>query len=261
MMVWNHLGMAALIAMAVGFAAAAQATDLKLSNPSFEANSVADGAMSASHSGWNKHGDTGDAVTWHPTATSFVSADGSGGLPSPAAGTQCLWVAGNVDLYQVYSYFSHIKADKAYTLTAAIGAPLDRDFGDFGLVLASPAGEIVSTGGTAGIVNKSGRFYDKSTSFNTGPNGRRDLVGKMLIVNLNGSQAAIDNVRLAVTPIPEPGEAMTPAAKPGTPVAPEPDDSMPWFTVTLVAILIGGVVGLSVCAWWIWKQIRAFCHR
>ncbi len=241
----GQLGIVSLAVIIGGLVAAAQAADLTLTNPSFESDSVADGTTSPSHRGWTQYGTTGSVVTWNPTPTSFLGTGGS--LPSPATGTQCLWLTGEPDLYQVYSYFCYIEADKVYTLTAAIGAPLDRNFGDFAVVLASPDGEIASKSGGANcgntdIANRSGLFYDESTSFSTGKGGRTDLVGRMLIVSLSGNQAAIDNVRFTVAPLSQPSGTM-----PRTTV-----ETMPQIMTPIAATL----VGLLACVWWIWNRTR-----
>ena len=169
---------------------------IPLTNSSFEADTVAEGETASAHAGWMKFGWTGNAVTWHPTAQSFC--DEGDCLPPPASGRQCLWLTGGPNIYQPL-FDVAIEANKTYTLTASIGSPRDRDFGKFAIVLASPSGEIVSTSDATAVVNRSGRFYDVSTSFHTGPNGRTDLVGKMVIVNLNGDKAAIDYVRFTST--------------------------------------------------------------
>lgn len=233
----RHLvGIVCLSVIVGGFSEAVQAaTTLSLTNPSFQSNSVADGATSTSHAGWTQYGSTGNAVTWNPTSTSFAGADGAGDLPSTADGSQCLWVTGEPSLYQVYSYFSYIEANKVYTLTTAIGAPLDKDFGYYGLNLANANGELSANWGSVGIENKSGKFVDVSTSFHTGPGGKTDAVGSMLIVNLSGDRAAIDNVRLTVdTYVPEPG--------------------------TIVLLLSGSMVGLFVVARRVWNSAR-YCHH
>jgi len=209
-MVVKHFGVICLAVVSTLIVNAAQATDLTLNNPSFQSNSVDDGATSTTHSYWGTGG-SGTGVTWNPTSDSFDGAADNGDLPSPAAGSQCIWVTSEPSLYQAYNMLTYsIEADKIYTLSVAVGAPKDRDFGYYGLFLSGA--DIItqdysiaaSASGSDGIVNRSGLFYNKSVSFNTGSSGRSDLVGRALIVTLSGDQAAYDNVRLTVSSIPEP---------------------------------------------------------
>ncbi len=228
-MVVKHFSAICLAVSGVFLATAAQATDLTLSNPSFEYNSVSDGATSTTHTYWGTGG-SGTGVTWNPTSSSFDGADGSGDLPSPAAGSQCIWATGKPGLYQAYSMFTYsIEADKIYTLSVAVGAPKDRDFGYYGLFLSGADlttqdySIAASASGSDGIVNHSGLFYNKSVSFNTGSSGRSDLVGRALIVTLDGDQAAYDNVRLTVSSIPEPS--------------------------AILLLAMGTLAGLCACVW------------
>ena len=126
-MVRKQLGIMALAVMVVAFVAAARATDLTLSNSGFQTDAVADGEPSTTTpTDWNPApGTTGTGVVWNPTSSSFLGANGNGSLPSPAAGSQCLWVTGEPNLYQLYGMLvSPIQANKVYTLTAALSVRL-----------------------------------------------------------------------------------------------------------------------------------------
>lgn len=234
-MVRKQLGIMALAVMVVAFVAAARATDLTLSNSGFQTDAVADGEPSTTTpTDWNPApGTTGTGVVWNPTSSSFLGANGNGSLPSPAAGSQCLWVTGEPNLYQLYGMLvSPIQANKVYTLTAAVGAPLDRDFGYFGIYMAGAtlSGnylEVASNSGSTGIEDRSGLFYDKSASFNTGPGGSTGAVGRYLVVTLGGDRAAYDNIRLTVSDVPEPGAVML--------------------------LTTGTLVGLLAC---VWRRVR-----
>jgi hypothetical protein len=207
---------------------AAVAVETSVTNYSFETNSVADGSTSSSHSGWTSY--SGDIYTWNPTSTSFAGADGSGSLPSPALGAQCLWFDSSSEGI-AYQYFLgyEIEADKVYTLTAAVGAPSDKTLDYFGLILSLTSGDIADTNGAVTSYADLGTFADVSASFNTGAGGRTDLIGTQtaFILELVGKGVAIDNVRLDVSAVPEPGT---------------------------MAMLIGGLIGASV--YW-WKRRKA----
>ena len=238
-MAGNLFGIVGLAVLIGVFPVTAHAVALSLTNPSFESNSAADGATSSSHSGWTKYAfSNGAAVTWNPTSASFSGADGSGSLPSPAAGSQCLWVTGEPDFYQ--SAGVTIAADKVYTLTVAVGSPLDEAhaFSYYGIELWDSSGtSIVKNWGNStnstnpNVATYSGLFYDESVSFSTASgSGNTGYIGNTLVVYLSGDSVALDNVRLTVTTVPEPGGAML--------------------------LSTGAIVGLLVCVWQVRKRAK-----
>ncbi len=229
-MVRKQLGIMALVAMVVAFAVAAQAEDILLTNPGFELPHKSDGVTASTYSGWTvaNPGAGVSAVVWNPTSTSFLGAStGTGNLPSTAEGSQCLWVTGNPQVFQFPGYA--VEADKVYTLTAAIGTPIDRTFGSFGLSLASmeEQASIVFTDDATGITSGSGLFHDKTISFNTGGGGYSEFLGDTLVIYIGGDNAAIDNIRLTVSDVPEPGAVML--------------------------LTTGTLVGLLAC---VWRRVR-----
>ena len=216
-MVRKQLGIVGLAVMVVAFAAAAQAVDLTVSNPSFETNGLADGGKATTTpSGWSLgNGSSGQAVTWNPLNVSFAGATG-GNLPSPAAGPQALLLqSGTVETPVVYQFLSDtVQANKIYTLTTAIGTPLDQGYGGFSVGLygfsfstfaQTQLAYTDDTNATVPPVNGSGLFYNEVASFNS--NDYPSNWGDRLVVIVGGGVGtALDNVRVTVTP--EPGAAI-----------------------------------------------------
>ncbi|MCE5279487.1 MAG: PEP-CTERM sorting domain-containing protein [Planctomycetaceae bacterium] len=185
-------------------AGATVAAPITINNPGFESGST----------GWTVWG---SGWTAQPTDAEFPGAS-SGSLPAPAGGTTTM-VGGSTFGGRIWQKVDGVtvQADMIYTLTVATGRPanLPFDLTQWDIYLSAGNDANSTRLGTQWITPSSvpaGTFVDTTLVVDT-TGLDPSLIGKNLIVvlhdndGLNGYPSAgyhFDNVRLNISPIPEP---------------------------------------------------------
>jgi hypothetical protein len=197
----------------------ASATSIVVPNFSFESPALSNGA--------NNNGGNGDGTTitdwtisappsntdngvYHPVA-GFTSTNP---LPAPADQNQLAYLvpgAGNTASITNSASLGAVAANMLYTLTVAVGNRNDGLFFDTGTYMIDILANGVSVGEStlAGSAVPHGTFTDLSATFTSPASG--PLIGESLTVRLSATagsssdEGLFDNVRLMVTPVPEPG--------------------------------------------------------
>ncbi len=226
------LGVAVVALTLVVFVGPASADAVQLTNPSFEQDAVADGAMTTDVTGWTNYSDDQNLVTWNPQDADFPGATGSPGtLPATASGSQCLLNIGDSDEILIQALPGIIQPHETFTLTVAFGNPKTYGYTDNALAfgfqdptdLSGQTGELLQNNNrsiTKDTTLPPGSFKDQSYTLKTddfiqpGAPGDTDefgnpicVAGDSLILAIElGAGGAIDNVRLDLTSpvVPEP---------------------------------------------------------
>ena len=218
--------LAALAALAVPVTGA-HAAAVTLVNPGFESQVVADGVSSTNIPGWNiVTGNTiiTDAVsTYNPVNADYAGAT-NGAPPAPAGGTNVLDLTGNgltntniVTGIVTQQTNVSLTGNTTYSLTVAVGNPLSDDL-YHGYTISLTAGGTVLNFITANTT-PDGAFQDVTLTYT--PNLLDPVVAALItqqqkltislasgVLNvatvLGTSTVNFDNVRLDVSPVPEP---------------------------------------------------------
>jgi hypothetical protein len=215
-----HVLLSALV-LAIG--GAAHAASLAVPNPSFEAPDVVDGGRanalnfdSATVPGWAS-AFSGPPVSGggveDPLDAAFAGTTANASLlPGDADGDQAIFVQGtlasNNQSFSTTLPVATLEADNTYTLTVAVGNPLDSEPGDVlieFIVNGTPTAETLIPAGTL----PEGTFTDYQLVLALGPGD--PLAGGELDIRLRQEQTAnllqtayFDDVRLEDTAVPEP---------------------------------------------------------
>jgi hypothetical protein len=210
-------------ALLLTLAVAAQAAPIAVPNSSFETPDVADGARagalnpdSTTVPGWSS-GFAGPPVSvggvQDPQDAQFPGSTANGSpLPGSGAGFQVLFLEGtlasNSQTFSTTLPVAILEADTTYTLTVAVGNPLDSEPGDAVIefvVDGTPTAETVAASGTL----PDGTFTDVQLELVLGPGD--PLAGGELDIRLGQEQTAnllqtlyFDDVRMEDTTVPEP---------------------------------------------------------
>jgi hypothetical protein len=207
------------------------AATITLSNPSFEDPDVTDGQMlgalnpdATTVPGWGSSfsgiGLTGGGVH-DPVDAQYPGATGDGApLPGTADGGQALFLqgtlAGNTQSFATATSVATVADQTTYTLTAAVGNPLDGDPGDVAVqILVSGLVVAEATADATGLPD--GTFTDLVAVFTAGVGdpltGGTLKVRLFQTVNANALQIAhFDRVTLEDSTVPEPAGAALLAA-------------------------------------------------
>ena len=201
----------------------AQASPVTILNYSFETPTLANDGNNpvANTNPWNSWGwfkTTG--VSWqdfgieNPSVGEYTGATGSG-TPSGADGINVCYLNQNATGGAVVNIFQDIGTllpDTTYTLTVAIGQRFDRVNGSATIGLidttsanANPWATGTLESSTTGVSSVAGSFQDFTTTFTTGSTVTGDLYVGAQYVGNGTIQASVDNFRLDVTTVPEPG--------------------------------------------------------
>ena len=145
------------------------------------------------------------ATDWDQTGAAANTRGATGGL-TPTDGTSQVWINGGTTIYQDSGII--IEVGNTYTLTVDVGvtSPFDAHTGtfrlygsalDFGSALAGAEKSVVTT--------QSVWELNETTSFvATGVEAGQTLG---IALTTTGTQTEWDNVRLTITPVPEPSSA------------------------------------------------------
>ena len=206
-------------------AAFGQSSPVPVNNPSFETDVVAtDGGTIPNATGWTTlTGNTfapvvGTALTdtvatWNPTAAQITGATGLLGVGTGMSGAQALLM--QTSLVGLSGSISQTTGDvltigQTYTLTVAVGNPADLASVGFSLNLLSGTNTLASFTATDESGIPDGTFTDETLTFVAGP-AVAGLVNIPVTIVLSASPSiasnsgvAFDDVRLSVSPVPEP---------------------------------------------------------
>ena len=179
------------LAAALFAAAPAQATPLSITNPSFESTVLADGANGVGITGW--------ANTTGGAFNPLIGPTGHFTNPIPD-GFNTAWLNGGSATQTLPSVLT---ADTTLTLRVDVGDRRDNVFPGYSVALL--AGNTV-LGAESALLPSDG-FLTSTVSY-TALAGNH-LLGQPLKIRLtaNGIQVNFDNVRLDVSPVPEPSSA------------------------------------------------------
>lgn len=225
----TRTGLAAL-ALA-GLSAPAAGAPISVANPSFEAVALADGARanalnadSATVPGWTSvfaGPGVSNGGTHDPQDAEFAGATGDdAALPGTADQGQALFlrgtVAGNTESFSTTANVATVEADTTYTLTVAVGDPLDAEPGEVAIQLLVNGTKVAETIADGASLAE-GSFTDVVAVFATTPGDPR-AGGQLKIrlrheVTLAALQAVyFDRVELEDTAVPEPAAVLLAAA-------------------------------------------------
>lgn len=183
----TFIGSTTLFVLSLAAAPPLFATDIPLTNPSFESPALADGVWSTSIPGWAITGGTGDAGAgvWNPSVSQSSSAFVSG-IPD---GDQVGWSNGG-DLEQITG--DTVAPGNRYVLSVSIGGRPSYSGRDYALILAG--GTTLGTMTGVNVANEWSRVTVTYTSLPGDPNAGQPL--KVKLVNTELGQLNFDKVRL-----------------------------------------------------------------
>jgi hypothetical protein len=217
----------AAAALTIALAAPAGGAPIAVPNASFEDVALADGARAnalgsdaATVPGWTSvfaGPGVSNGGTHDPQDAQFAGSSGDDApLPGTADQGQALFlqgsVAGNTESFSSTAAVATVQADTTYTLTVAVGDPLDAEPGEVALQLLVNGTKVAETLAD-GTTLAEGGFSDLVTTFATAPGDPR-AGGQLKIrlrhaVTANGfQQVYVDRVELEDSAVPEPAAAL-----------------------------------------------------
>ncbi|MBL9127470.1 MAG: hypothetical protein JNL97_07485 [Verrucomicrobiales bacterium] len=211
--------LAPTLACVAAMFSSALAAPISVPNFSFESPDIVDGQAILSFPGWTAGGaGFNQFATWDFDNAAYPGALGDNGpLPGSSHGGQAvaIGIQSKASVGHLTSEALGVVADNtSYTLTIAIGNPLNFPVPDFSAIQLLVDGNVVSSSSVASGSIPDGTFTDFTTSFSTAP-ANDPLSGGVLGIRLQASgdssevaigdwQAHFDNVRLDATTVPEP---------------------------------------------------------